>query len=98
MKYFSSLDCKAGFWQIQLDPESQLLTAFSCPQGQYQWTVLSFGLKQAPGIFQRYMDETFKPYVNICCVYIDDILAYSKTLEKHYKDLTFVLNLCHKMV
>lgn len=40
MKYFSSLDCKSEFWQTQLDDETQLITAFSCPQGQYHWTVL----------------------------------------------------------
>ena len=50
---FSSFDCKSGFWQVLLDTESQLLTAFTCPQGHYQWTVLPFGLKQAPSIFSE---------------------------------------------
>jgi hypothetical protein len=35
-KIFSSFDCKSGFWQVLLDEESQLLTAFTCPQGHYQ--------------------------------------------------------------
>ncbi|XP_022025011.1 uncharacterized protein LOC110925365 [Helianthus annuus] len=34
--YFSSFDCKNGFWQVLLDEESQLLTAFTCPDGHYQ--------------------------------------------------------------
>jgi len=95
-QYFSSIDCKSGFWQIQLHPGSREITAFSCPQGLFQWNVLPFGLKQAPGIFQRFMDETFKPYTQFCCVYIDDVLIYSDTLEQHYKDVKFVLHLCEK--
>ncbi|KAJ9535106.1 LOW QUALITY PROTEIN: hypothetical protein OSB04_un001816 [Centaurea solstitialis] len=59
-KMFSSLDCKSGFWQVLLDQESQLLTAFTCPQGTYQWTVVPFGLKQAPSIFQRHMQDAFR--------------------------------------
>ncbi|XP_075675300.1 uncharacterized protein LOC142644607 [Castanea sativa] len=51
-KFNSGLDCKAGFWQVRLDEESQLLTAFSCSQGQYHWKVVPFGLKQAPEIME----------------------------------------------
>ena len=90
-QHFSSIDCKSGFWQIQLHPDSREVTAFSCPQGLFQWNVLPFRLKQAPGIFQRFMDETFKPYTQLCCVYIDDVLIYSDTLEQHYKDVNHVL-------
>nr|GFA14124.1 TPA: orf y [Tanacetum cinerariifolium] len=45
---FSSFDCKSGFWQVLLDEQSQLLTAFTCPDGHFQWKVVPFGLKQAP--------------------------------------------------
>ncbi|KAD4982759.1 hypothetical protein E3N88_19430 [Mikania micrantha] len=45
---FSSFDCKSGFWQVLLDEEPQLLTAFTCPNGHYQRRVVPFGLKQAP--------------------------------------------------
>nr|GEY84107.1 TPA: orf y [Tanacetum cinerariifolium] len=45
---FSSFDCKFGFWQVLLDEESQLLTAFTCLDGHFQWKVVPFGLKQAP--------------------------------------------------
>ncbi|CAH1450665.1 unnamed protein product [Lactuca virosa] len=34
---YSSFDCKSGFWQVLLDEESQLLTAFTCPDGLFQW-------------------------------------------------------------
>ena len=93
-KYFSILDCKSGFWQVRLDEESQKLTAFSCPQGHYQWTVVPFGLKQAPGIFQRLMDSYLKPLREYCSIYVDDILIYSPDLTSHYEHLKTVLNAC----
>ncbi|KAL2479787.1 RNA-directed DNA polymerase [Abeliophyllum distichum] len=45
----------------------------------------AFGLKQAPGIFQRHMDNTFKQFNKFCCVYIDDILIFSDSEEEHEK-------------
>jgi hypothetical protein len=61
-RYFSKFDCKSGFWQIRLIEESIPLTAFSCPSGHYEWLVMPFGLKQAPQIFQRRMDNILKTY------------------------------------
>nr|KAJ0188708.1 hypothetical protein LSAT_V11C900505850 [Lactuca sativa] len=54
---YSSFDCKSGFWHVVLYEESQLLTAFTCHDGLFQWKVLPFGLKQAPSIFQRHMQN-----------------------------------------
>lgn len=81
-KYFSKFDCKSGFWQIMLTDESKPLTAFSAPNGHYQWRVMPFGLCNAPQIFQRWMDSIFNKYKKFCVVYIDDILIFSETLEK----------------
>ena len=60
-KYYSKFDCKSGFWQIKLSKESIPLTAFSAPQSHYEWLVMPFGLKNAPQIFQRRIDNVFKP-------------------------------------
>ena len=93
-KYFSSLDCKSGFWQIRLDEKSKPLTSFSCPQGQFQRNVVPFGSKQAPGLFQRYMDNILKPFKDIYVEYVDDILIYSDTKEQHLKDVEEILKIC----
>lgn len=92
--YFSGLDCKSGFWQIRLKEESKPLTAFSCPLGQYEWNVVPFGLKQAPGLFQRFMDNSFKDLHKFCMVYVDDILVYSDNYNDHIKHLKIVLERC----
>ena len=73
--------------------ESKPLTAFSTPQGHYEWNVLPFGLKNAPQIFQRKMDNIFKDY-DFIHVYVDDMLISSKTKEQHLKHLDTFIDLC----
>lgn len=94
-KVFSKFDCKSGFWQIKMHPDSIAYTAFSTPQGQYEWLVLPFGLKNAPQIFQRKMDIIFKDY-DFIFVYIDDILILSDDISSHLKHLDIFVDLCIK--
>ncbi|AAF08289.1 polyprotein [Tobacco vein clearing virus] len=82
--YFSKFDCKSGFYHLKLEDESKKLTAFTVPQGFYEWNVLPFGYKNAPGRYQHFMDNYFNQLEN-CIVYIDDILLYSRTQDEHIK-------------
>nr|WNO44364.1 Polymerase polyprotein [Dahlia mosaic virus] len=88
---FSSFDCKSGFWQVFLDQESQKLTAFTCPQGHFQWRVVPFGLKQAPSIFQRHMQNALRGLEDYCLVYVDDIIVFSNSEKEHYDHVLSVL-------
>ncbi|KAK9923008.1 hypothetical protein M0R45_031444 [Rubus argutus] len=92
-RVFSKFDAKSGFWQVKIHPDSIPLTAFGTPQGHYEWLVMPFGLKQAPSIFQRKMDNIFKHVAEFCVVYIDDILVFSKNREEHMKHLHEVVKL-----
>ncbi|KAJ9545306.1 hypothetical protein OSB04_025013 [Centaurea solstitialis] len=94
-KIFSKFDCKSGFWQIKMHPDSILYTSFSTPQGQYEWLVMPFGLKNAPQIFQRIMDSIFKDY-DFIFVYVDDVLILSDNIESHLKHLDIFIELCIK--
>lgn len=76
-----------------MDKNSIHYTAFSTPQGQYEWLVMSFGLKNAPQIFQRKMDNIFKNY-DFIFVYIDDVLILSNDINSHIKHLDIFANLC----
>ncbi|RYQ84276.1 hypothetical protein Ahy_B10g103413 isoform A [Arachis hypogaea] len=82
-KIFSKFDLKAGFWQIGLHPEDRYKTAFCIPEAQYQWTVMPFGLKVAPSLFQKAMTKIFEPILHSMLIYIDDILLFSKDSEAH---------------
>ena len=99
--WFSSLDAKSGYWQLRLDEETKKLTAFTCPTKEstsvllYEWNVLPFGLKQAPGIYQRFMEENLKELNEFVLVYIDDILIFTKQdKEDHLQKLLIVLERC----
>ncbi|XP_004297853.1 PREDICTED: enzymatic polyprotein-like [Fragaria vesca subsp. vesca] len=92
-KIFSKFDAKSGFWQVKMHPDSIALRAFGTPQGHYEWLVMPCGLKQAPSIFQRKMDNIFRPYSDFCIVYIDDILVFSKTMNEHLKHFEQVCKL-----
>ena len=70
-------------------------TAFSTPQGHYEWLVMPFGLKNAPQIFQSRMDKIFRNY-NYIIVYVDDILIASETVEEHRHHLKEFVNICIK--
>ena len=54
---FSALDAKGGFCQLKLDEDSSHLGTFNTPIGRYRFTRLPFGVKSAPEIFQRTMDQ-----------------------------------------
>jgi len=78
-QWFTTLDLARGYWQIAMDPESQQYTSFVTPFGQYEFLVMPFGLKQAPGWFQLLMNDVFRPLIEkIIVVYIDDIVVYTK--------------------
>ena len=74
---------KSGFWQIQIEQKHRYKTAFPLPFGQYEWNVMPFDLKNAPLEFQRIMNDIFNPYSEFCIVYIDDVLIFSNSIEKH---------------
>ncbi|QZH55167.1 replicase [chicory mosaic cavemovirus] len=82
-KIFSKFDCKSGFYHIKLEEESKKYTAFTVPQGYYQWKVLPFGYHNAPSIFQKFMDIIFRRYYEFIIVYIDDILIFSNNINEH---------------
>ncbi|CAB0040090.1 unnamed protein product [Trichogramma brassicae] len=80
--------------KIRLDKDARPLTAFSTPSGgTYQFKVMPFGLKGAPGTFQRLMtQEVLTKYLGkFCLVYLDDIIVYSKNYEDHLYHLSLVL-------
>ena len=54
-KYFSTLDLRQGYWQVENDPETADKTTFITRRGAFKFKVLPFGLTNAPAVFQRLM-------------------------------------------
>ena len=93
MKYFTHIDLRSGYWQIMLDCMSRQKTAFSTRHGHYQFNVIPFGLSNAPGAFQRRMNNVLRRYLDeFCIVYLDDILIYSRSKAEHSRHVKKVLN------
>jgi hypothetical protein len=86
-KYFSKFDLKVGFWQVKMEEESIPWTAFTCPQGHYEWLVMSLGLKNTLALFQRKMQKIFNENQEFVLVYIDDLLIFLKTYKEHISHL-----------
>ena len=91
-EFYSALDLAAGIHQIALDEANKEKTAFSSPDGHYQYRRLPMGLKNSPATFQRVMNNILRGLTyKICFVYLDDIIIFDKTLEEHNKNLEEVL-------
>ena len=85
---FSRLEQGKAYHQGYIEPSSQHLTASTTPWGLYDWVCIPLGLKNAPGEYQRFM----KRYLgelrdNICILYLDDVICFSKTFEDHLDHL-----------
>ena len=92
MQYFSKLDLLKGFNQIPVEQNSRELMAVSTPVGLYQPTVMPFGVKNAPGSFQREMRRVLSGRLHRgVYVFIDDIIVYSKTETEHIELIDWVL-------
>ena len=64
--------------------EDMYKTAFCTRYGQFEFTVMPFGLCNAPATFQRAMNQMLFELLDKCVlVYIDDIFIYSKTISEH---------------
>ncbi len=91
-KVFSSLDLSSGYWQLPMAPESREITAFSTPNGHFEWIRMTFGLKGAPLTFQRTMNNIFGDMLGSSIyIYLDDIIIASKDMTSHMDTLQKVL-------
>jgi len=96
-RVFSKIDLRSGYHQIKVKDEDMQKTAFRTRYGHYKYSVMPFGVTNAPGVFMEYMNRIFHAYLDrFVVVFIDDILIYSKTEEEHAEHLKIVLQVLKK--
>ncbi|XP_028086009.1 uncharacterized protein LOC114286987 [Camellia sinensis] len=94
---FSFMDGFSGYNQIKMAPKDAPKTAFRTPIGNFFYTVMPFGLKNAGATYQRAMTTIFHDMLHksLEC-YIDDLVVKSKEETSHLKDLQRVFERCKK--
>ena len=82
---FTTLDLKAGYWQVEMAEECKAFTAFTCgPLGFYECETMPFGATNAPTTFQRLMHNCLGDLnMTWCVVYLDDIIVFSDNPKDH---------------
>ena len=92
-KWFSCMDLKSGYYQVELAEEDRHKSAFWCPLGFFEFNRMPQGITNAPATFQRLMEKCLGDLLHReCFVYLDDIIVFAATEEEHEQRLTRVLD------
>jgi hypothetical protein len=91
-KVFSKIDLRSGYFQLKIREQDIPKIAFTTRYGLYEYTVMSFGLTNAPAYFMTMMNKVFMEYLDkFIVVFIDDILIYSKDEKEHEQHLRLIM-------
>ena len=91
-KWFTVLDLKSGYYQMEVEPSDRPKTAFTTPFGTWQFWRMPQGLTNSPGTFQRAMEKVMQG-INLqeVVAFLDDLIIFSSSLEEHEERLMKVL-------
>ena len=95
-QYFSKLDLRSAYHQLEIREDSRDYTAFICHIGLFRYKRLPFGLASAPSAYMKVISNILRRCKNTVC-YLDDILIFGDTQEIHDECLKATLNLKDKL-
>ncbi len=85
-RFVTKLDLLKGYWQVPLTERAAEISAFVTPDNFLNYTVMAFGLRNAPATFQRLMNTILGDVAN-CKAYLDDIVVFSSSWREHVNTL-----------
>jgi hypothetical protein len=93
-KWFSMLDMNSGYWQVDLLTDNKEKTAFLTDEGLWQFTVMPFGLCNAPVTFETLMETILRGITyKSCLVYLDNMIMIGRMFQEHLHNLRNVFQL-----
>uniref|UniRef100_A0AAR2JHU7 ribonuclease H n=1 Tax=Pygocentrus nattereri TaxID=42514 RepID=A0AAR2JHU7_PYGNA len=91
-QYFTKLDLRSAYNLIRIKEGDEWKTSFLTTRGRYEYLVMPFGLSVAPSVFQAFINDVLRDMLGkFVIAYLDDILVYSPSLEKHIHHVREVL-------
>jgi hypothetical protein len=96
--YFTRLDICWGYNNVCIHEGNEWKAAFCTNRGLFEPLVMYFGLTNSLATFQTMMNEIFQDLITegVVSVYLDDILIFTNSLEKHCQITHLVLDRMHK--
>ena len=91
-KFFSSMDLKSAYNQVEIQEEDKHKTAFVAAFGHWEYNNMAFGLCNSPATFQHLMQIVYCKETNrMLLVFLDDVVVFSKTVEENLERLDIAL-------
>ena len=88
-KYVTKLDLLKGYWQVPLTSRASEISAFVRPENFLQYSVMAFGIWNAPATFQQRVNFVLAGVPN-SSAYLDDLVIYSSEWSDHVNSLKVV--------
>jgi hypothetical protein len=90
--YFTKLDIREAYHRLRIASGDEWKTAFRTRYGHYEYTVVPFGLVNAPAAFQGHINSVLREHLDqFCIAYLNDIVVYSNSIEEHMEEVWCVL-------
>ena len=91
-RVYSKIDLRTSYYKLRVREEDIPKTTFRTRYGHFEFTVMSFGLTNAPTTFMNLMHRVFQPYLDqFVVVFVGDILIYFQYEEEHEDHLRVIL-------
>ena len=94
MRVYSKIDLRTSYHKLRVRDTDIPKTAFRTRYRHFEFTVMPFGLMNAPAEFMDLMHRVFQPYLDqFVVVFVEGILIYSQSEWEHEYHLRIVLQL-----